>query len=68
MIPLIVGQLAKDFTGKFKFYKINTHESPNSNHFGIHSVPTMFIFQDGEKKDSIIGTVPRETLERFLVE
>ncbi|KFK38878.1 hypothetical protein AALP_AA3G172700 [Arabis alpina] len=73
MIHPIVDQLAKDFTGKFKFYKINTDESPNTaNRYGIRSVPTVMIFKDGEKKDSIIGAVPRETLEktieRFIVE
>ncbi|ESQ48430.1 hypothetical protein EUTSA_v10021581mg [Eutrema salsugineum] len=73
MIHPIVDQLAKDFAGKFKFYKINTDESPNTaNRYGIRSVPTVIIFKDGEKKDSIIGAVPRETLEktieRFLVE
>ncbi|CAH2053642.1 unnamed protein product [Thlaspi arvense] len=73
MIHPIVDQLAKEFAGKFKFYKINTDESPNTaNRYGIRSVPTVIIFKDGEKKDSIIGAVPRETLEktieRFLVE
>ncbi|KAG7582053.1 Thioredoxin domain [Arabidopsis suecica] len=73
MIHPIVDQLAKDFAGKFKFYKINTDESPNTaNRYGIRSVPTVMIFKDGDKKDSIIGAVPRETLEktieRFLVE
>ncbi|CAA7029103.1 unnamed protein product [Microthlaspi erraticum] len=73
MIHPIVDQLAKEFAGKFKFYKINTDESPNTaNRYGIRSVPTVIVFKDGEKKDSIIGAVPRETLEktieRFLVE
>ena len=73
MIRPIVDQLAKDFAGKFKFYKINTDESPNTtNRYGIRSVPTVIIFKDGEKKDSITGAVPREALEKtiemFLVE
>ncbi|KAL1202488.1 Thioredoxin M4 [Cardamine amara subsp. amara] len=73
MIHPIVDQLAKDFAGKFKFYKINTDESPNTaNRYGVRSVPTVIVFKDGEKKDIIIGAVPRETLqktiERFLVE
>ncbi|CAN8259251.1 unnamed protein product [Cochlearia groenlandica] len=73
MIHPIVDQLAKDFAGKFKFYKINTDESPNTaNRYGIRSVPTVMVFKDGEKKDSIIGAVPRvtleKTIERFLVE
>ncbi|KAF2560140.1 hypothetical protein F2Q68_00017678 [Brassica cretica] len=73
MIHPIVDQLAKDFAGKFKFYKINTDESPNTaNRYSIRSVPTVIIFKDGEKKDSIIGAVPKETLEktieRFVVE
>ncbi|KAG2294678.1 hypothetical protein Bca4012_004237 [Brassica carinata] len=54
-------------------YKINTDESPNTtNRYGIRSIPTVIIFKDGEKKDSITGAVPREALEKtiemFLVE
>ncbi|KAJ4898002.1 hypothetical protein Rs2_24796 [Raphanus sativus] len=42
----IVDQLAKDFAGKFKFYKINTDESPNTtNRYGISSVPTVIVIQ-----------------------
>ncbi|RID71641.1 hypothetical protein BRARA_C03566 [Brassica rapa] len=67
MIRPIVDQLAKDFAGKFKFYKINTDESPNTtNRYGIRSVPTVIIFKDGEKKDSITGAVPREALEKTI--
>ncbi|KAF3543209.1 hypothetical protein DY000_02004297, partial [Brassica cretica] len=67
MIRPIVDQLAKDFAVKFKFYKINTDESPNTtNRYGIRSVPTVTIFKDGEKKDSITGAVPREALEKTI--
>ncbi|XP_010535108.1 PREDICTED: thioredoxin M4, chloroplastic-like [Tarenaya hassleriana] len=67
MIHPIVDQLANDFAGKLDFYKVNTDESPNiANRCGIRSIPTVMIFKGGEKKDSIIGAVPKETLEKSI--
>ncbi|XP_010545825.1 PREDICTED: thioredoxin M4, chloroplastic-like [Tarenaya hassleriana] len=67
MIHPIVDQLANEFGGKFNFYKVNTDESPDTaDRYGIRSVPTVMVFKDGEKKDSIIGAVPKETLEKTI--
>ncbi|KAI4322930.1 hypothetical protein L6164_022578 [Bauhinia variegata] len=63
MIHPIVDQLAKEYTGKLKCYKVNTDESPETaTRYGIRSIPTVMIFKNGEKKDTIIGAVPKSTL------
>lgn len=71
MIHPIVDDLAKQYVGKVKFYKVNTDDSPTiATEYGIRSIPTVIMFKDGEKKDSIIGAVPKSTLttsiEKFL--
>ncbi|XP_009625390.1 uncharacterized protein LOC107825796 [Nicotiana tabacum] len=71
MIHPTVDELAQEFAGKFKFYKVNTDESPAiATRYGIRSIPTVMIFKDGEKKDTVIGAVPKTTLttsiEKFL--
>ncbi|KAJ8764701.1 hypothetical protein K2173_007790 [Erythroxylum novogranatense] len=71
MIHPIIDELAKQYAGKLKFYKVNTDESPSvASQYGIRSIPTVMIFKNGEKKDAIIGAVPKTTLtssiEKFL--
>jgi len=62
MIDPVVGKLSKD-EGKLKCYKLNTDESPDiASQSGVRSIPTMMIFKNGEKKDSVIGAVPESTL------
>ncbi|XP_028127565.1 uncharacterized protein LOC114324040 isoform X1 [Camellia sinensis] len=71
MIHPIIDELAKQYTGKLKCYKVNTDESPSiATRYGIRSIPTVIIFKNGEKKDAVIGAVPKSTLtssiEKFL--
>ncbi|KAI3809934.1 hypothetical protein L1987_19538 [Smallanthus sonchifolius] len=71
MIHPIIDELAKEFNGKLTCYKVNTDESPSiATRYGIRSIPTVIIFRDGEKKDAVIGAVPKSTLctciEKFL--
>ncbi|KAL2331440.1 hypothetical protein Fmac_019021 [Flemingia macrophylla] len=71
MIHPIIDDLAKEYAGKLKCYKLNTDESPSTaTRYGIRSIPTVIIFKNGEKKDTVIGAVPKTTLtssvEKFL--
>ncbi|XVF70319.1 hypothetical protein PTKIN_Ptkin11bG0152200 [Pterospermum kingtungense] len=71
MIHPIIDELAKQYAGKLKCYKVNTDESPTvASRYGIRSIPTVMIFKSGEKKDAVIGAVPKSTLttciEKFL--
>ncbi|KAG5020467.1 hypothetical protein AAZX31_06G228000 [Glycine max] len=71
MIHPIIDELAKQYAGKLKCYKLNTDESPSTaTRYGIRSIPTVMIFKSGEKKDTVIGAVPKSTLttsiEKFV--
>ncbi|KAL7593257.1 hypothetical protein Lser_V15G35206 [Lactuca serriola] len=71
MIHPVIDELAKEYTGKLSCYKVNTDESPSvATKYGIRSIPTVMIFKEGEKKDAVIGAVPKTTLsaciEKFL--
>ncbi|GKD96329.1 thioredoxin, partial [Tanacetum coccineum] len=71
MIHPLIDELAKEYAGKLTVYKVNTDESPTiASRYGIRSIPTVIIFKGGEKKDAVIGAVPRSTLctciEKFL--
>ncbi|XWS09975.1 hypothetical protein CRYUN_Cryun39dG0036100 [Craigia yunnanensis] len=71
MIHPLIDELSKQYAGKLKCYKVNTDESPTiASRYGIRSIPTVIIFKSGEKKDAVIGAVPKSTLttciEKFL--
>ncbi|XP_057984648.1 uncharacterized protein LOC110668218 [Hevea brasiliensis] len=71
MIHPVVAELSMQYAGKLKFLKLNTDESPSiASKYGIRSIPTIMIFNNGEKKDAVIGAVPKTTLtatiEKFL--
>ncbi|KAK5836969.1 Thioredoxin M-type, chloroplastic [Gossypium arboreum] len=71
MIDPVIGELAQQYAGKLKCFKLNTDDSPSiASQYGTRSIPTLMIFLNGEKKDAVIGAVPKTTLsasiERFL--
>jgi len=47
--------------------KLNTDESPSvATEYGIRSIPTVMIFKNGVKLDTVIGAVPKSTLVSTL--
>ena len=67
IISPIVEQLAKEYSGKIVFAKINVDENHQlSNRFGIQSIPTMIVFRYGEVVDRIIGALPKVQIENKL--
>lgn len=67
MIAPVIDELAKDYAGKITCCKVNTDESPNvASTYGIRSIPTVLIFKGGEKKESVIGAVPKSTLTTLI--
>ncbi|KAL6905504.1 hypothetical protein ACP4OV_003105 [Aristida adscensionis] len=67
MIAPVIDELAKDYAGKIKCCKVNTDESPTvASTYGIRSIPTVLIFKAGEKKESVIGAVPKSTLTTII--
>jgi len=60
----IIEQLAKEYSGRVTFGKLNVDENPlTSEEFQVESIPTLLIFRNGEAVDGVIGAVPRHQLE-----
>ncbi|PSS19472.1 Thioredoxin M-type like [Actinidia chinensis var. chinensis] len=71
MIAPVVDELAKEYAGKIQCFKLNTDDCPSiATQYGIRSIPTVLFFKNGERKESIIGAVPKSTLtatiEKYL--
>jgi len=67
MIAPLIDELSDDYDGKILAVKLNTDESPGvATEYGIRSIPTVMIFKDGEKMDTVIGAVPKSTLTQTI--
>ncbi|EXB99573.1 Thioredoxin M-type [Morus notabilis] len=67
MIAPVINELAKEYSGKLDCYKLNTDDCPNiATQYGIRSIPTVLFFKNGEKKESVIGAVPKSTLSTTI--
>lgn len=66
MMSPVMDQVAAD-NDNIKVVKINTDESPDlAREFGIMSIPTILMFQNGEVKATSTGFVPKEQIENLF--
>lgn len=64
MVSPIIEQLAKEYSGRVAFGKVNVDENQMiSGSFGIQSIPTMMIFKGGKAVDVMIGALPKAQIE-----
>jgi thioredoxin 1 len=67
MVAPVVEEIAAQYEGQLKVVKVNTDENPNiASQYGIRSIPTLMIFKNGEKVDTVVGAVPKSTLSKAV--
>jgi len=67
MIAPLIDELASLYVGQVRCLKLNTDESAGiATKYGIRSIPTVMIFNRGEKKETVIGAVGKSTLKTAL--
>ncbi|MDD1474864.1 thioredoxin [Dolichospermum sp. ST_sed4] len=67
MVAPVVEEIAAQYEGQLKVVKVNTDENPNiAGQYGIRSIPTLMIFKNGEKVDTVVGAVPKTTLSKAV--
>lgn len=67
MVSPIIDELANDYAGKIKVGKVNVDEQRRiAERFRIMSIPTIYLFKDGQPVDRIIGAKPKSDFERFV--
>jgi len=63
-IAPVVEQLAKDYSGKVVFGKLNVDENPETaQKYGIMAIPTLLVMKNGKEVDRIVGALPKNQLE-----
>ena len=67
MIAPSIDALATAYSGRAKVGKLNVDENPAvAQAFGIRSIPTLLVFQDGKVVDQQIGALPQPRIAEML--
>ena len=62
-----IEELAQDYDGTVKVGKLNVDENPQAaSEFGINSIPSVLLFQDGKVVETLVGVQPKERYEQAL--
>ena len=62
-------ELSGEYEGRVSFVKVNVDENPKaSSRYGIRSIPTLLLFQDGKPMSQMVGFRPKAELKRHLDE
>lgn len=63
----IIEELAKEYSGKADFAKVNVDESPLvASKFGVMSIPTIILFKEGKPFEQIVGFKPKNEFKKML--
>ena len=67
MVSPIIEQLAREYSGRAAFGKINVDENQRiAALFGVQSIPTLIIFKFDKVVDIMIGAMPKAQIESRL--
>jgi thioredoxin 1 len=67
MIAPALEEIAGSLDGKVKIVKLNVDENPKTAaKYGIQSIPTLMIFNDGQMASRQIGALPKQKLEDWI--
>ncbi len=64
-----IAEIAGEYTGKVKVGKLNVDNNRDSAmKFGIRSIPSLLIFNNGSVAHQIVGAVPKTNITKLLEE
>lgn len=67
MMSPIVDELAAEYEGKVKIGKLNVDENTDTcEQFGIMSIPTMLLFNNGELVNRHVGACRKADLQNLI--
>ena len=67
MIAPVLEELDSEMGDKVKIVKIDVDDNQQTaGQYGVMSIPTLFVFKNGEKVDQVVGFQPKEALAQLL--
>ncbi len=68
-IAPVVDELANEYLTKVKFGKLNVDfNQQTAMKYGIRSIPSLLIFNEGSVVNQVIGSVPKDNIVKLLEE
>ncbi|MBL8216882.1 MAG: thioredoxin TrxC [Bryobacterales bacterium] len=63
MVAPVLEQLAREWGGRVRVGKLNVDENPRTAaRFGVQSIPTLLVLQEGQEVDRMVGAMPKEAI------
>ena len=67
MMAPVFEELSREYNGQVSFAKMNTDDNYEvASRFGIQSIPTLVIFQNGQEVNRLVGFAPKPQLKRQI--
>ena len=67
MVGPVVEELAQELEGKVRVGKVNVDEEGElASSYGVMSIPTLILFQNGKEIDRVVGAQSKAALLRFV--
>ena len=67
MLAPVIEEIANEYAGKVKVGKVNVDDERElALEYGVSSIPTVMVFQNGEVKETSAGYRPKEEIEQLL--
>lgn len=69
MVAPVVDRLEEKYSDKFKFFRMNVDENPQTAaKYQVMAIPMLIFFKNGEAVDTVVGAVPERVLEPRITE
>jgi thioredoxin len=63
-IAPIVEELAREYSGRVVFGKLNVDENPETaQRYGVMAIPTLLVMKERKEVDRVVGVLPKNQLE-----
>ncbi|CAI0556917.1 unnamed protein product [Linum tenue] len=71
MVHRVIDELAGEYQGRIQCFVLNAdNDSEIAEDYDIKAVPVVLLFKNGEKQETVVGTMPKEfyaaAIERVL--